>query len=219
LRHPVHPAVTPFLSTCQCRQLHLAPLRRVQNTAARVVLGLDRRAHITPSLKQLHWFPVRQRITYKVATFMHSVFHQNSPPYLRDLVEFVNDDPTKRRLRSATTRTAATARARTKLGDRALSVAAPSTWNSLPPHLRHIDSYRQFRKQLKHICSNRLLTLSWFLYVYVFRRCSYSFYMYIGGLQMLCDDDENSLHNKNDNKTTACKLPSRKPIVYSLPAS
>ena len=140
----------------------VAPLQRVENTAARLVLGLDRRAHITPSLKQLHWFPVRQRITYKVATFMHSVFHQNSPPYLRDLVQFVNDDLTKRRLRSETTRTAATVRARTKLGDRAFSVAAPSTWNSLPPLLRHIDSYRQFRKQLKHICSNRLLTLSWF---------------------------------------------------------
>ena len=62
---------------------------------------------------------------------MHSVFHQNCPPYLRDLVEFVNDDPTQRRLRSATTRTAATVRARTKLGDR----------NSL--------ASIQFRKQLK----------------------------------------------------------------------
>jgi len=80
---------------------------------------------------------------------MYSVFHQNCPPYLRDLVQFVNDDPTKRRLRSATTRTAATVRATTKLGDRAFSAAAPSTWNSLPPHLRHIDSHRQFRKQLK----------------------------------------------------------------------
>ena len=28
--------------------------------------------------------------------------------------------------------------------------------------LRHIDSHRQFRKQLKHICSNRLLTRSCF---------------------------------------------------------
>ena len=93
---------------------------------------------------------------------LHSVFHQKCQQYLRDLVEFVNDDPTKRRLRSATTRTAATVQARTKLGDRAFSVAAPSTWNSLPPHLRHIDSYRQFRKQLKHICLNTLLTLSRF---------------------------------------------------------
>ena len=69
----------------------VAPLQRVQNTAARLVLGLDRRAHIAPALKQLHWLPVRQRITFKVATLMHGVFHQNCPPYLRDLVEFVND--------------------------------------------------------------------------------------------------------------------------------
>ena len=91
--------------------------------------------------KQLHWLPVRQRITFKVATLMHSVFHQNCPPYLRDLIQFVNNDPTKRRLRSATTRTAATVRARTKLGDRAFSATAPSTWNSL--------TLIQFRKQLK----------------------------------------------------------------------
>ena len=64
----------------------VAPLQHVQNTAARLVLGLDRRAHITPAVKQLHWLPVRQRITFKVATLMHSVFYQNCPPYLRDLV-------------------------------------------------------------------------------------------------------------------------------------
>ena len=49
-------AVTPFSSTCQCRQLHLAPLQRVQNTAARLVLGLDRRAHFTPALKNFTGF-------------------------------------------------------------------------------------------------------------------------------------------------------------------
>jgi len=72
------------------------------------------------------------------------------------------------------------------------------SWNSLPPHLCYIDSYRQFQKQLKHICSNRLLTLCWF-YMYVFRRCSYSFYMYIGGLQMLCDDDDDDDDDAHHN--------------------
>jgi len=129
--------VTSLILTCidSCNSVLInlpastvAPLQHVQNTAARLVLGLDRRAHITPALKKLHWLPFRQRITFKVATLMHSVFHQNCPPYLRDLVEFVNDDPTKRRLRSATTRTAATVYtgnwARTKLGDRAFSLCS-----------------------------------------------------------------------------------------------
>jgi len=124
---------------------------------------------ILTKLSQQH-----QRITFRFSTLMHSVYHQNCPPYLLDLVEFVNDDPTKRRLPSATTRTMATVRARTKLGDRAFSVAAPSTWNSLPPHLRHIDSHYQFRKPLKtSVC------FPLFLY----------FYMYIGWLEMLNNDD------------------------------
>ena len=107
----------------------VAPLQCVQNTAARLVLGLDRRAHITPALKQLHWLPVRHRITFKVAcTLMHSVFHQNSSPYLRDLVPFVDDDPTKRRLRSATTRTAATV-----YGQRLNSTIARSPLQHRPP--------------------------------------------------------------------------------------
>jgi len=41
------------------------------------------------------------------------------------------------------------ARTRTKLGDRAFSVAGPHTRNRLPPSLRLIDSHAQFHKQLK----------------------------------------------------------------------
>ena len=100
---------------------------------------------------------------------MHSVFHQNCSSYLCDLVQFVNDDPTKRRLRSASTRTAATVCARTKLGDRAFSVTAPSTWNSLPSYyVTSTPTYPQFRRHLKHICSIRLLTLSCFICISMF---------------------------------------------------
>ncbi len=127
----------------------IAPLQRVQNTAARLVLGLDRRAHITPALMKLHWPPVRQRITFKIAILVHSILHQDCPTYLCDLVHFLNTDSNKSRLRSATTRAATTVRTRSKLGDRAFFVAAPSAWNSLPPSLRLIDSNTEFRRQLK----------------------------------------------------------------------
>ena len=35
----------------------LAPLQRAQNAAARLILGLSRRSHITRALQQLHWLP------------------------------------------------------------------------------------------------------------------------------------------------------------------
>jgi len=45
----------------------LAKLQTVQNAAARIVTGTRKFDHITPVLHQLHWLPVRQRITLKLA--------------------------------------------------------------------------------------------------------------------------------------------------------
>ena len=41
-------------------------LQRVQNIAARLITGSSRRDHITPVLKNLHWLPVKLRITFKI---------------------------------------------------------------------------------------------------------------------------------------------------------
>jgi len=82
------------------------PLHRVQNAAARLVLNLDRRSHISPALQQLHWLPVRYRVTFKIATLMHQVLHNRCPSYLVDLVTYNVTDPQRRQLRSSTTRAA-----------------------------------------------------------------------------------------------------------------
>jgi len=39
----------------------------VQNAAARLISGSRRADHITPILRDLHWLPVRQRVTYEIA--------------------------------------------------------------------------------------------------------------------------------------------------------
>jgi len=43
-------------------------LRRVQNNAARVVLQVPWRSHANSLLQELHWLPVKQCITYKLAS-------------------------------------------------------------------------------------------------------------------------------------------------------
>ena len=55
---------------------------------------------------QLHWMPVKHRITFKVAALMHQAFHRHSPPYLADLVAFSSTNY-HQQLRSTTTRAAA----------------------------------------------------------------------------------------------------------------
>jgi len=47
-------------------QSTLAPLQRVQNAAARLVFEFGTRDHVTPSLLQLHWLPVRWRVQFKL---------------------------------------------------------------------------------------------------------------------------------------------------------
>ena len=41
-------------------------IRRIQNTAARMITGARSADHITPILKNLHWLPVKARINVKI---------------------------------------------------------------------------------------------------------------------------------------------------------
>ena len=50
----------------------LAPLQRVFNASARFVADLHPRDHVTGPLLDLHWLPIKTRITYKLCTLMHA---------------------------------------------------------------------------------------------------------------------------------------------------
>lgn len=125
----------------------LDELQRVQNAAARLILGLRKRDHISGALKSLHWLPIRHRIKYKLAVITYKVLNTGSPSYLRELLT-VKEAP--RTLRS--NRRLLLEVPRTKLktaGDRAFQTSAPTVWNSLPEHLKNCKSVELFKKQLK----------------------------------------------------------------------
>jgi len=56
----------------------IAPLQRVQNAAARLVLQLGPR--------ELHWLPIRARVLYKLCVLMYDVHSGTSPAYIEDIV-------------------------------------------------------------------------------------------------------------------------------------
>ena len=62
-----------------CPAETLIKLQRVQNNAARLVLCVPRRDHITPHLKTLHWLPIEARITYKIALMTYRAIHLTGP--------------------------------------------------------------------------------------------------------------------------------------------
>ena len=76
----------------------IGKLQRVQNDAARLVVSCDRRDHITPVLKKLHWLPVKQRVTILLLTF-HAL-NGLAPIYI---VDMLHRHRPARALRSANT--------------------------------------------------------------------------------------------------------------------
>ena len=124
------------------------PLQRLQNAAARLILGLRARDHVIPALRQLHWLPVHQRIQHKLCTMMHSVHHGMCPAYLADTVSAIADNPTRPGLCSAVSMLYRLPRC-TSMGEHAFSFSAPLTWNALPSTLRDIADHTRFRKLLK----------------------------------------------------------------------
>ena len=123
-------------------QVTLEPLQGVQNTAARLILDLNLRDHVTPGLHQLHWLPVRFRIQYKLCSIMHAIHAGRSPVYLMERVQ--------NSLRSADSSLYVTPRLRTsRFGERAFSHAGPAAWNSLPVGIRDTPDFSAFKNKLK----------------------------------------------------------------------
>ena len=125
----------------------LSRLQSVQNSLARVVFpSLKRTDHITPVLKKLHWLPIPQRITFKIALLTFKALSHHEPSYLYDLLTPYK--PT-RLLRSADQHLLTVPNIKSAFGRRSFSFSAPSVWNSLPLCLRTCNSLPSFRKQLK----------------------------------------------------------------------
>jgi hypothetical protein len=101
----------------------LAKLQRVQNSAARLIMGVSRRESITPVLCSLHWLPVCQRIEVKIAVQVFRCLVGLAPQYLSALISLRDAG---RESRSSFQLLLFSPRSHmTSFGDRAFSVASP----------------------------------------------------------------------------------------------
>ena len=103
-------------------------LQRAQNTIARVVILSLKRDHTKPTLKRLHWLPVRQRVTYKIDTLIYNIRRSREPDYL---YSFLEEYTLTWHLRSTNTQRLCVLRTKLKTEDHAFSIAAPRVWNVL----------------------------------------------------------------------------------------
>ena len=69
-------------------QTNLNKLQRIQNSLARVITNTSKYQHITPTLKKLHWLPIKQRIDYKTCLLTYKTLTNQQPTYLYNSLSF-----------------------------------------------------------------------------------------------------------------------------------
>ena len=131
-----------------CPRSLILRLQKVQNNAARLILRISKREHISPHLASLHWLPIDYRIKYKLACICYNSLATNSPPYLSDLLTVYT---ASRQLRSCSDNSVLRRPSvRTvSYGQRSFAYSAPSAWNALPQQVRSSDSVSTFRSRNK----------------------------------------------------------------------
>ncbi len=126
-------------------QIHKIQL--VQNSAARVVMGLKKRDYITQARKELHWLPIEARCKFKIITLTWKALNNMGPTYIKDLLKVKKGRPGLRSNNSIVLEIPKTNLI--SCGDRAFCKAAPILWNGLTDDLRNTEKLNTFKSRLK----------------------------------------------------------------------
>jgi len=76
------------------------PLQSVMNAAGGVIVNLSIRDHVKPALQQLHWLPVKHRVTYKLCRLMQLIHIAKAPQYSADCISVGSASGSRYGLRS-----------------------------------------------------------------------------------------------------------------------
>ena len=141
------------LDYCNCLFYNMSndnfyKLQLIQNHAARLVKKAPKRSSATSILMELHWLPIRQRVSYKIAIIVFKCLNdENFPTYIKELISVYTPSRTLRS--SDKLLLEKTLKKLITFGEKSFHFAAPDVWNDLPFELRSCASFNIFKKNLK----------------------------------------------------------------------
>ena len=107
--------------------------QKIQNFAAKVVLGGKKFDHATPYLKELQWLKISNMYKYELGVTVFNIMNNRFPPWLYSLPK-VKDTHT---INTRHQHLLHVPKTNTNMGDRSLLVSAPKLWNTPHPHQKH----------------------------------------------------------------------------------
>jgi hypothetical protein len=126
-------------------------LQRIQNAAAKLILGYSRFQSSSLALRTLHWLPIRSRIDFKIALLVFKCLHGLAPAYLTQILTTKKTGRSGLRSSSSVnTPTLTVPFNKSKIFlDRSFAFSGPTVWNGLPYDIRTVDNINDFKKKLK----------------------------------------------------------------------
>jgi len=96
----------------------------------------------------LYWLPVQFRIDFKILIITFKVIYGHAPEYICNLIHVKNPSMYGLRSNSELLLAPPSTKTKEKIGDRALTAAAPSLWNKLLGEIRDEDNFERFKSKI-----------------------------------------------------------------------
>ena len=127
---------------CNISKENLQKLQKVQNAAARLILGKRKRESAKQALRELHWLNIDSRIVFKIVLLVYKVVKGTCSDNLEVNYKSFNGRPDDFLLLQ-------TPNFKTKYGKRVFEYNGSRLWNALPYEMRVEEDVTNFKKSLK----------------------------------------------------------------------
>lgn len=130
-------------------QCDLDKLQRIQNMCAKLVLNRKWTDSSKQALHDLHWLPIKARITFKILTYMYNCSVGHAPLYLTELLSKLAPSRSLRSTDKSEDNYVVPFNRRKTFCDRSFGTVGPKLWNELPSEIKRAESIDTFKRKLK----------------------------------------------------------------------